>query len=352
MQTSAIRFIWLAAALIVVAPRAVLAADPTPEQVAADIDKLIELSGKYGDKLATFTGGAMVHETSEEGMITEAEKLLANLAAVEADAVPAVQPLLAEIVERYGAAQDQAEDNWEIKTEVAVDNRFWELKAAKRDDGSRAFNQLFKGLNKVGRTRRASAEYLVTHVKSMPEITFFSPDVRVKQAEKWKALLTRAVQLDPNNAEAHAQAALIDQVIAMAAKSIEQEADATVWPGHVAEFAGPGTTSGLAQSAVEYFTAEKTWGGGERKIKVLAVAVRGDWQPAETNIFGRVIQWRLPILLAVTTPEYQAKNMARVYELSVLAKLGAPGAAPKAPPFEGFWVGNSKMIRPAKLPKP
>ncbi|MBI5832237.1 MAG: hypothetical protein HZB16_08015 [Armatimonadetes bacterium] len=350
MKPNATRRGWLLAALALVCATAALAADPTPEQVNADIDKLIELSGKYAEQLGAFTGGAMVHETTEEGMIGKAEKLLSNLAEVEKEAVPAVQPVLAQIVERYGAAQDPADTNWEIKTENAVDTRFWELKAARRDDGSRAFSRLFKGLNSIGRTRRASATYLVDYVKAMPAITFYTPDVRVKQAEKWKALLGFAVKLDPNSAEAHAQAALIDQVVATAVRSIEQEADATVWPGHVAEFGGPGSTSQLAKAALDYFAAEKTWGGSERKITVLAVAVRGEWKVAETNVFGQVTQWRLPIVLAITTPDYKAKNMARIYELSVLAKLGAPGTAPKAPPFEGFWVGNSKMIRPAKLP--
>jgi len=81
------------------------------------------------------------------------------------------------------------------------------------------------------------------------------------------------------------------------------------------------------------------------------VAVRGQWEIAETNIFGQVTQWRLPIHLAVTDETLKKQNIAMVYELSILGKVGSPGSAPKSPPYDGFWVGDSWMMRLNKVPK-
>ena len=80
-------------------------------------------------------------------------------------------------------------------------------------------------------------------------------------------------------------------------------------------------------------------------FRFLDVCVRGPWQVAERDIFGRVISWRLPIHIAVTDPDLRPRNVARVYELSLLAMEGAPDRAPQKPPFEGYWVGNSWMMR-------
>jgi hypothetical protein len=37
--------------------------------------------------------------------------------------------------------------------------------------------------------------------------------------------------------------------------------------------------------------------------------------------------------------------VARLYELSILAQEGEPGNAHKKPPFAGYWVGDSWMMR-------
>ena len=95
-----------------------------------------------------------------------------------------------------------------------------------------------------------------------------------------------------------------------------------------------------------FFRNHEGWGKRpDKKIEVLDACVRGPWQVAERDLFGRVISWRLPIHVAVTDPDLRPRNIARVYELSVLAQEGAPGRAPKAPPFAGYWVGNSWMMR-------
>jgi hypothetical protein len=85
--------------------------------------------------------------------------------------------------------------------------------------------------------------------------------------------------------------------------------------------------------------------------KQIAVAVRGPWRVAERDVFGRATCWRLPIHAAVTNAALRARGIARVFDRSICALEGAPGAAPQAPPFDGCWVGDNWMIRLDKLPR-
>jgi hypothetical protein len=105
--------------------------------------------------------------------------------------------------------------------------------------------------------------------------------------------------------------------------------------------------AGLAKVGLEYLRKDEGW----KTAEVLAVAVRGPWQVAEKDVFGRVISWRLPVHVAVTKPDLRGKNVARVYELSLVTAQGAPGKVDKAPPFDGYWVGNSWMMRLNKVPQ-
>ncbi len=129
-------------------------------------------------------------------------------------------------------------------------------------------------------------------------------------------------------------------------KNVQKDIDAREWAGHVPDFAGPGDAKDLAAKALEYFRNDRNWGRKpDRKVEVLAVCVRGPWQVAERDMFGRVISWRLPIHVAATDEKLRPRNIARVYGLSILAMRGAADAAPKAPPFDGYWVGDNWMMR-------
>jgi hypothetical protein len=138
----------------------------------------------------------------------------------------------------------------------------------------------------------------------------------------------------------------IDARIGATAAKVEADIDAASWQGHVAEFPGPGTVEALAAAALDYFQKDSRWGGNEKqKTEVLKVAVRGPWRVAERDVFGRVTSWRLPIHLAITTPALRERGIARVFELSAVALEGPPDQAQKAPPFDGYWVGNNWMLR-------
>jgi len=183
------------------------------------------------------------------------------------------------------------------------------------------------------------------------DIGFFVEDIRVPKLQEAKTLLEWALKFDPDNAYANARIATIDAEIAELAKQIDAETDARTWAGNVDDFPGPGSTGDLAKAALEYLRADRDWGKNENGTEVLAVCVRGGWQPADRDVFGRIVSWRLPIHVAATRPALKERGLARVYELSAVAQEGAPGAAKKAPPFAGYWVGDSWNIRLNKVPQ-
>jgi hypothetical protein len=178
---------------------------------------------------------------------------------------------------------------------------------------------------------------------------------------QWRTILQWALKFDEANQYANARLAKMDAEIADMQKALEKEIDDKQWAGQTADFAGPGSAEQLSQVAADFLRKDKLWGnqgpepeknpdGTVRQgVQVVAVVVRGPWQVAETDLFGRVISWRLPIHVAVTKPDLKARNIARVYELSIVTKQGAPGHVAKAPPFDGCWVGDSWMMRLNKI---
>ena len=57
------------------------------------------------------------------------------------------------------------------------------------------------------------------------------------------------------------------------------------------------------------------------------VHVESGWVPGERDIFGRILNWGLPIHVAVSKPKWAEKNRVRVYELTLISQ------GPKSPPI-------------------
>ncbi|NPV46179.1 MAG: hypothetical protein HPY69_04445 [Armatimonadetes bacterium] len=352
---------------------------PTKEQAGVDAKAIVELYTKHKEAFRGIEGGVTVHETSAEGMLKLCETELARLQELQATAIPEIEPVLGRVTELWaepGAeAEARAQEGFDV-AEFAFQQSSdieWNMKMAAADNDVRAardlpeefdsvgsrYSDLVRMVSSVDRTRRANAVYLANYVKDQPEITFFVQDKRLDIMNQWKTCLEWSLRFDATNEYANQRMATIATEIADMQKALEAEIDEKEWKGHVEDFAGPGSVSELAAAAKEYFRKDRDWGkqGDDvpeedrgKGVEVLAVAVRGPWQVAETDIFGRVTCWRLPIHLAVTKPADRARNIARVYELSACAQVGAPGQARKAPPFDGFWVGNSWMMRLNKMP--
>ncbi len=334
----------------------------TAAQATEHANALRAAYDKHRDAFEGINGGISVHETSIEGTLKLCEEHTARIQNLEQNVIPEVQPLLSAVLELWGNPEIKQEETsaqdpvvlFAMKQAAEIE---WNMKQAGAQDLDRVstcFVDLTRMLNDVGKTRKANGEYLANDVKNLygPDmISFFTEDIRVPKLKEAQTLLGWALKFDPKNEAANARMATIDAEIAALEKQIEAETDARTWAGNVGDFPGPGSTSELAAAALSYLRNDRDWGKAENGTEVLAVCVRGGWQPADRDIFGRIISWRLPVHVAATRPALKERGLARVYELSMVGMEGAPGNAPKAPPFDGFWVGDSWNIRLDKLPK-
>lgn len=343
------------------------ALQPTKEQAQKDALAIQELYKKHAEAFRGVEGGTSVHETTLEGTLKKCEEQLPKLQNLEQTALPEIEPVLARVIQLWTKAgaeeaaraeegfdpaefafQQSGDIEWNMKM-AAANNDVAAARDLPEEFGSIStrFSDLARMLSNVQKTRAANAEYLANDVKNQPEITFFVQDKRVAIMTEWKTVLQWALKFDQTNEYANARLATIGTEIAGLEKAVEKEIDEKQWAGHVGEFPGPGSVAELAAAGAECIRKDKGWQG----VEIVAVAVRGSWQVAETDLFGRVISWRLPVHLAITNPDLKGKNIARVYELSLVTVQGAPGNVPKAPPFDGCWVGDSWMMRLNKVPQ-
>jgi hypothetical protein len=351
--------------------------EPTKEQARTDALAIQSLHQKHAEAFRGIEGGVSVHETTVAGTLKLCEESLAKLQNLEQNALPEIGPVLARVTALWAkpgaeeaarakpdfddaqfAFQQSGEIEWNMKMAAAGNDISAARDLPAEFDGlGTRYSDLARLLSNLRKTRVANAAYLVTDVKDQPEITFFVQDKRVAMMTEWKTLLEWALKFDPTDAYANTRLATIGAEIASLQQAVEKEIDEKEWAGQLADFAGPGSVAKLSQVAMEFLRKDKKWGnqgddpeknedGTVRQgVAIVAVVVRGPWQVAETDLFGRVLSWRLPIHVAVTKPDLKARNIARVYELSMVTRQGAPYRVAKAPPFDGCWVGDSWMMR-------
>ncbi len=314
-----------------------LAALPTAAQnPRADGEQLINLCEQYCDRFDLIHGNSMYYGGGAE----QAREALATLLEVEREVLPEVQPLLAAFADSYGTNAMEVSNYFRsngIELEQNVGNRF---------------DELYRGVSNVDRSRRASAEAIAMRVTNdTAYLSRLTPDLRLTKIRQAKEMLVVGRQLDPANPDINTMLARIDADIQDTAAAADKAVDDAAWAGNTGSFAGPGSTSDLAHAALDFFRSHPNWTGrSEKKVEVLKVAVRGDWAIAETDIFGRPVSWRLPTHLAITDSELKPQGLARVYELSTVTRQGIPGATSKEPPFGSYWVGDSWLMRLKNLP--
>jgi hypothetical protein len=306
------------------------AAKDATDAAQADAQLMIDLYDKYYPRFDLIHGNSLVYGVQE----SDAKNALAEIEVAEA-LLPEFAGEVGRLADTYGTEPLEIGNNLHGKG----------VKISGDPGGRLAY--LIEAIGKVGKSRAASAASCAQNAEMLlgnhsGPIT----DARLKRLDDVKKLLVVGHELDPSNEKVNTMLAEIDEQITAASQQMEAEIDAASWAGNVTSFPGPGETGALAKEAVSFFRAHEGWGGRtDKKIEVLDACVRGPWQVAERDIFGRVISWRLPIHVAVTDPDLRPRNIARVYELSILAMEGSPDRAPKEPPFAGYWVGNSWMMR-------
>jgi hypothetical protein len=311
-------------------PQAADAASEATARAQADAQLMIDLYDKYYPQLDLIHGNTLVYGIQ----VSNARSALDQIVAAEA-ILPEFASELGRLADTYGTESMEIGNNLH-RQGVKISG----------DPGGR-LAYLIEATGKIASSRAASAASCAHNAETLlgnhsGPIT----DVRLKRMNEVKELLVVGRELDPNNDQVSTMLSEIDDQIAAASLQMEAEIDAATWAGNVDDFPGPGDAGALAKEAVRFFQGHAGWGGRkDTKIDVLDVCVRGPWQVAERDVFGRVISWRLPIHVAVTDPDLRPRNIARVYELSILALQGSPDRAPQKPPFAGYWVGNSWMMR-------
>jgi hypothetical protein len=193
------------------------------------------------------------------------------------------------------------------------------------------------------------AERLVQEASQLQErMSGYANLLTEENVEKLKGLLQTAVRYDEDNAEARELLDTVDKKFSAERAAIEQEIDDAAWPGNYKNFAGPGDPGKLAAAAMEYLQNDEAGRQQDDSDHTFAVCVKGDWVAAEKNILGQPIQWGLPIYGACYNSEEKARNVCRVFGLTILTEAGGPGQK-KEPPFTGVWVGNIYKMRIANV---
>jgi len=303
-----------------------------------DAERILALRSEHDEAIRTIHGRSLVYY----GTADELRDVLDKIESAEASAQE-IRPFLMEFRERYGGERE------------AVRNALDAAGAQAESDNTRvAYNAatLYEFLEKLDGTREVSAETVAEEVAGrLADIDDFSAKMQQQRMSEAAEMVRLGQAIDPNNARLNR---LRGEVAHLSeAKQAEQMAriDAATWPGHVADFEGPGNVGELSESVRSYLAADRDWGQSEKRPQdVLAVSVTGPWQVAAKDVFGRPIQWRLPVTVAITDDELRPDGIAQAFEVSMVAKEGAPDQAPKSPPWDGFWVGDNYYLKVGELP--
>ncbi len=295
-----------------------------------DAELIVALHGKYFSKFEKIHGGTLVYTTK----LDEAQQALLLVRDAE-KTIPLFASDLGRLAESYGS------------NTMDIYNTFHEAGYTLGNNEERKMGQLVEAVGNLKKSRQLSAATLADNAQAL--LNAFDNqlnDARLQRMGDAKKLLLAGQQFDPESAQIKQMLGDIDDQMTQVADKMTAQIDAAKWAGNVSSFAGPGDVAELAAEAKKYFENDRDWGAKkDRQVKILDVCIRGPWKIAETDIFGRVISWRLPIHVAVTDEKLKPRNLARVYDLSILAMEGPVEKAPKNPPYDGYWVGDSWMMR-------
>ena len=157
------------------------------------------------------------------------------------------------------------------------------------------------------------------------------------------------LKVDPENEKARALLGNVKQQMGDVKLAEQRAIDAATFPTrHLEDFAGPGTTQELSESALKWLRRE--WNQGEHGQEAVAVIVRGNWYSYKRNILGQTIQWGLPVVVAFKRNwgEWQAKDdYAVVIYMSMLTPESV--GVEKKPNWTMTGVGDLYKMRLSKV---
>jgi len=301
----------------------------------SDAQKAVDIHNKHHGKFEKVHGDHLVADYLNLDQVRQALKMIEDAE----QTIPLFSSELGALMKKYGT------------TSGDIYNSFFKAGYKLTGGEEHKMEQMVQAMGNVQKSREATGRHLADKAKMLIDV--FSEqlnDARLERMQKSKKLLALGMQIDPNNRQIQQMFAKADDQITQVADQMTAQIDAATWTESVTTFDGPGTVASLATQAKRYFENDRDWGKKPgRNMEVLKVSVTGPWKVAEKDAFGFVTRWRLPIHLAITDDKFKPRNIARVYDLSIVARKGSAGNAPKAPPFDGFWVGDNWMMRLDKL---
>ncbi|MBM9536277.1 hypothetical protein [Desulfobulbus alkaliphilus] len=302
-------------------------------------EKIQELHHAFNARFQGVHGSSMIEGTTPEDQLEQGRKAVAQLETLEQDVLPLLQPVMGNVVDTLG------------ETPAAINNALHDLGVKTDFDVGSRFDDLHRGLVNVEKSRRASSQDLARQAEfTMMGIEGLAEEIRLERLQGAREFLLLAQAFDTADQDVNRLLGQVDTLYAEMSVRIEKEIDARAWAGNMADFPGPGTVAELSQAALDFIRQHPNWNPPGRGTKILATSVQGPWDVGTRDLFGRVLQWRLPLHVAITNSEMKKDNIARVYELSILTAEGTPARVEKKPPFTEYWVGNSWNMRIENVP--
>jgi len=216
---------------------------------ALEMDKkLRDLHTAYAKRFEGVYGHTMVHGSLREEQFRVGRKAVEQLDTLDREVVPVLQPVLLEVVEKYG------------ETSMDINNALHKLGLKSNHFFGSQFEDLFRGLNNMARSRRASAQDMARRAgDTIDMLSRYPEDTRLPKLEEAKEMLLLGQAFDPADPEVNRLLAEVDTLHAAMSTQIERQVDARTWAGNVAGFAGPGKPDDLARAAWEYFRNHPNW---------------------------------------------------------------------------------------------
>lgn len=313
-------------------------ADANGSNAQSNAERIVTLRDQYTEMLDTIHGNSVVYYDNPEAV----REGLNTIEAAEAAAAE-IRPVMRVVAERYGRERGSITEAMDAAG-VSVDKPNYMVAANAHD--------LFEFLEQLADTRAASAQTIVDGVSArLGDLDDFAANIQQQRLAEAMEMIAIGQLIDPNQSELNRLRVAVEDAASEKQAAQMARIEAAEWPGHIDDFSGPGSIDSLSSSVRDYLANDRDW--GQREVKpqeILSIAVRGSWQVAQRDILGRPMQWRLPVLVAVTDEELRPDGIARAYELSMVAKEGAANNAPKSPPWVGFWVGDNFFLKQNRLP--
>ena len=217
-------------------PEPVVEQDNAVAEALALEKQLLDLHAAYNDRFQGVYGSTMVHGSLLEEQLQQGRDGAGLLAELEREVVPAIQPVLLQIAEKYG-------DN-----PMDIDNALYDL-GLKNDHffGSR-FRDLYAGLNNIQKTRAATAQDMATRAgDTMGGISGYAEEIRLQKLDEAKEMLLIGQAFDPADQDVNRLLTELDGLQAAMSARIEADIDARSWAGDIGDFAGPGKVAELVK---------------------------------------------------------------------------------------------------------